>query len=374
MTDIRVQKFAKVLVEHSTRVVPGDRILVEGTTAAEPLIRELFIQILEKGGIPHPMVALPGMMPFSQDEMYLTYARDTQLDFVPTFYKLAYDQFEGRIRIHSATNTRGTTSIDPARSQRRGKALGSITESQMRRGAEGVFKWVTTLYPTDAYAQDAGMSLVEYEDFVFGAVHAQEDDPVAYWNSTSTDQQNAIDFLSNKSQVILRGPNVDLTLSIKGRKFENSIGVYNMPDGEIFTGPVEESVNGWVKFTYPAIYGGVAVEGAELTFSNGRVETAKAEKNQDYLIKMLETDAGSRYLGEFAIGTNRDINRFTGNILFDEKIGGSFHMALGAGYPETGSKNHSAIHWDMICDMREDSEITADGKQFYKNGQFVFRK
>lgn len=374
MTDIRVQKFAKVLVEHSTRVVPGDRILIEGTTAAEPLIRELFIQILEKGGIPHPMVALPGMMPFSQDEMYLTYAKDTQLDFVPTFYKLAYDQFEGRVRIHSATNTRGTTNIDPAKSQRRGKALGSITESQMRRGAEGVFKWVTTLYPTEAYAQDAGMSLVEYENFVFGAVHAQENDPVAYWNSTSEDQQNAIDFLSNKSQVVLRGPNVDLTLSIKGRKFENSIGVYNMPDGEIFTGPVEESVNGWVRFTYPAIYGGVAVEGAELTFSNGRVETAKAEKNQDYLIKMLETDPGSRFLGEFAIGTNRDINRFTGNILFDEKIGGSFHMALGAGYPETGSKNHSAIHWDMICDLREDSEITADGKPFYKNGQFVFKK
>jgi aminopeptidase len=136
--------------------------------------------------------------------------------------------------------------------------------------------------------------------------------------------------------VILRGPTVDLTLSIKGRKFQNSIGVYNMPDGEIFTGPVEESVNGWVKFTFPAIYGGVAVEGAELTFSNGRVETAKAEKNQDYLMKMLESDAGSRYLGEFAIGTNKDITRFTGNILFDEKIGGSFHMALGAGYPETG--------------------------------------
>ncbi len=374
MTDLRVQKFAKILVEHSTRVVPGDRILIEGTTAAEPLIREVFIQILEKGGIPHPMVALPGMMPFSQDELYLTYAKDTQLDFVPTFYKQAYDQFEGRIRIHSATNTHGTGSVDPEKAQRRGKALGSITEAQMRRGAEGVFKWVTTLYPTDAYAQDAGMSLVDYEDFVFGAVHAHEADPISYWKGTAASQQKAIDFLANKSQVVLRGPNVDLTLSIKGRKFDNSIGVYNMPDGEIYTGPVEESVNGWVKFTYPAIYGGVAVEGAELTFSNGRVETAKAEKNQAYLLKMLETDHGARYLGEFAIGTNFDINRFTGNILFDEKIGGSFHMALGAGYPETGSKNHSAIHWDMICDMRTDSEITADGELFYKNGQFVFKK
>jgi aminopeptidase len=167
---------------------------------------------------------------------------------------------------------------------------------------------------------------------------------------------------------------VDLTLSIKNRKFMNSTGMYNMPDGEIYTGPVEDSVNGWVKFTYPAIYGGVSVEGAELTFSNGRVSQAKADKHLDYLLKMLESDAGSRFLGEFAIGTNFDINKFTGNILFDEKIGGSFHMALGAGYPETGSKNKSSIHWDMICDMRIDSEITVDGELFYKNGQFVFGK
>ncbi len=374
MADIRVQRYAKILVEHSTRVQPGDRILIEATTAAEPLVRELYAQILERGGLPHPLVAIPGMMPFSQDEMWMTYARDTQLDFVPTFYKLAYDQFEGRIRMHSATNTRGATSIDSLKAQRHAKALSSITEAQMRRGAEGKFKWVTTLYPTDAYAQDANMSLKEYEDFVFNAVHAQEEDPISYWKSTGVEQQKAIDFLSDKSQVVLRGPNVDLTLSIKGRKFSNSVGVFNMPDGEIFTGPVEDSVNGWVKFTYPAIYGGVAVEGAELTFSNGRVTTAKAEKNEDYLLKMLESDAGSRYLGEFAIGTNRDINRFTGQILFDEKIGGSFHMALGSGYPETGSRNKSAIHWDLICDMRHDSEILADGQPFYKNGQFAFKR
>jgi len=374
LSDLRVQKYAKILVEHSTRVAPGDRILIEGTTAAEPLVRELFAQILERGGIPHPMVYIPGMMPFSQEDLYLTYAEDTQLEFVPTFLKLAYDQFEGRIRVHSSTNTRGATNIDPAKVQRRNKALSSITEAQMRRGAEGNFKWVTTLYPTYGYAQDAGMSLQEYEDFVFGAVHAQEDDPIAYWKGSGAEQQKAIDFLVDKQQVVIRGPNVDLTLSIKGRKFMNSIGIFNMPDGEIFTGPVEDSVNGWVKFTYPAIYGGVAVESAELTFNKGRVETAKAEKNQDYLLKMLEIDQGSRYLGEFAIGTNKDITRFTGNILFDEKIGGSFHMALGAGYPETGSKNKSAIHWDLICDVRHDSEMLVDGQLFYKDGKFAFKQ
>ena len=374
MADPRVSKFANVLVQHSARVVPGDRILLEGTTAAEPLLRELYIQILEKGGHPHLMMALPGLMPFSQDEMYLTYAKDTQLDFVPTFYKLAYDQFEGRVRIHSATNTKGTSNIDPAKIQRRSKANSVITEAQFRRGGAGEFKWVTTLYPTEAYAQDASMSLKEYEDFVFGAVHANEEDPISFWKSVEKKQQSAVDFMKGKNQVILRGPNVDLTLSVKGRTFMNSFGTFNMPDGEIYTGPVENSVNGWVKFTYPANYGGTSVEGAELTFSNGRVGTAKADKNQDFLLKTLESDAGSRHLGEFAIGTNFDIQQFTGNILFDEKIGGSFHMALGAGYPETGSKNKSSIHWDMICDMRTDSEILVDGELFYKDGQFVFEK
>ena len=374
MADLRVTKFANVLVQHSARVVPGDRILLEGTTAAEPLLRELYVQILEKGGHPHLMVALPGTMPFSQDEMYLTYAKDTQLDFVPTFYKMAYEQFEGRIRIHSATNTKGTSNIDPAKIQRRSKATSVITEAQFRRGGAGEFKWVTTLYPTEAYAQDANMSLKEYEDFVFGAVHTNEDDPIAFWKSVEQKQQSAVDFMKGKNQVVLRGPNVDLTLSVKGRTFMNSFGTFNMPDGEIYTGPVEDSVNGWVKFTYPANYGGTSVEGAELTFSNGRVGSAKADKNQDFLLKTLESDGGSRHLGEFAIGTNFDIQQFTGNILFDEKIGGSFHMALGAGYPETGSKNKSAIHWDMICDMRTDSEILVDGELFYKNGQFVFEK
>jgi aminopeptidase len=372
LSDIRVQKYAKILVEHSARIAPGDRVLIEATTAAEPLVRELFIQIMEKGGHPHPLVALPGMMPFSQDEFYLTYAGDSQLDFVPTFYKLAYEQFESRIRIHSSTNTRGTTNIDPQKAQRRSRATSVITETQMRRGAEKKFKWVTTLYPTEAYAQDAGMSLMEYEDFVFNAVHAHEADPIAYWKSTAVVQQKAIDFLEGKNLVILRGPNVDLSLSILGRTFMNSTGEHNMPDGEIYTGPVEDSLNGWVRYPYPAIYGGVAVEGAELTFNRGRVERAKADKNEAYLVKMLESDEGARRVGEFAIGTNFDINKFTGNILFDEKIGGTFHMALGAGYPETGSMNKSSIHWDMICDLRNDSEITVDGELFYKNGEFVF--
>jgi len=374
LADPRIINFARVLVERCTRVKPGDRILIEATTVAEPLVRELYLQILEKGGHPVPLLQLPDMFFPGHEDLLVMHGNDGQLDFLLPFQKLAYDQFEGRVRVHSATNTRSQTSVDSSRLQRRSNSTGIITETQMRRGAEGVFKWVTTLYPTDAYAQDAEMSFEQYADFAFRAVHANEADPVAYWKKVEADQQAAVDFMEGKSQVILRGPNVDLTLSVKGRKFLNSCGTHNMPDGEIFTGPVEDSVNGWVKYTYPAIYQGVAVEGAELTFSNGQVTQAHADKNQDFLLKMLESDAGSRYLGEFAIGTNFEIDKFTGQILFDEKIGGSFHMALGAGYPETGAKNKSAIHWDMICDMRTDSEILVDGELFYKNGKFVFDK
>jgi aminopeptidase len=368
LTDPRVKKFAEILVNHSARIVKGDRVLLEATEAARPLINELYKQILEKGAFP-----VPAIWDFaSHDTTYLKYANDEQLDFVPPLHKMAYEQFESRIRIHSSNNTRALSGVDTDRLQRRGKALGEITATQMKRGGAGQFKWVTTLYPTQAYAQDAAMSLEDYEDFVFRACHANEDDPIAFWNSVRDKQQAAVDNIQGHDQVILRGPNVDLTLSIKDRTFLNSAGIFNMPDGEIYTGPVEKSVNGWVKFTYPAIYGGVAVEGAELTFSNGKVTSAKADKNQDYLLKMLETDAGSRYLGEFAIGTNFEIDKFTGQILFDEKIGGSFHMALGASYPETGGLNKSAIHWDMICDMREDSEILVDGELYYKNGKFAF--
>ncbi|MEW6407049.1 MAG: aminopeptidase, partial [Chloroflexota bacterium] len=172
-------------------------------------------------------------------------------------------------------------------------------------------------------------------------------------------------------RVELRGPHVDLALSIKGRLFKNSFGEHNMPDGEIYTGPVENSANGWVRFTYPAITGGRLVEGVELIFERGKVTNAKAKTNQDFLLEMLETDRGARYLGEFAIGTNFNINRFIGHILLDEKIGGTFHLALGAGYPETGSLNKSSIHWDMICDLRKDSVILVDGELVYCNGDFV---
>ena len=367
MSDARVDRFAHVLVDYSARIKPGDRVLIEATTAAEPLVRALYSRILEVGGHPQVLLDFPDQM-----EIFFTQAGDAQLEFVPPFMKLAYDTFESRIRIHSQTNPRALGGVDTHKMGQRQRALASILETQMRRGATGELKWVTTLYPTEGYAVEGGMSLRAYEDFVYRACHASETDPVAYWKKVEADQAKMIAKIQGHNLVTLQGPNVDLSLSIKGRTFMNSCGTHNMPDGEIYTGPVEDSVNGWVKFTYPAIYNGVAVEGIELTFSKGRVEQAKATKNEKYLLEMLQSDAGSRFLGEFAIGTNFEINKFTGNILFDEKIGGSFHMALGAGYPETGSKNKGVIHWDMICDMRQDAEMAVDGQVIYRNGKFVF--
>ena len=231
-------------------------------------------------------------------------------------------------------------------------------------------RWVLTQYPCSALAQEANLSLRDYEDFVYKATFADQDDPVGAWQQLHDEQQRFIDWIAGKKQVEIKGPNVDLSLSIENRTFINSDGESNMPSGEIFTGPVEESVNGWIKFSYPAIAYGREVEGVELEFKEGKVVSAKAEKNQEFLLTMLETDAGASYLGEFAIGTNYGIQQFTKSILYDEKIGGTIHVALGNGYPETGSKNESGIHWDMICDMRQDSEIRVDGALFYKDGVF----
>ena len=366
--DPRLVRLAHLLVDYSVNVQPGDRVWIEATTAAEDAVRAVFQRVLEKGGHPQILLTFP-----EQEALFLEHADGDQLDLVPPFAKLAADEFECRIRFYSETNTRSQTNSDSAKAKQRQKALSQVQQVVMRRGANGSMRWLSTGFPTIAYAMEADMSLSDYEDFVYGACHVDDrtPDPVAYWQQTERDQAVLVDRLAGHDVVTLKGPDVDLRLSIKGRTFMNSCGHHNMPDGEIFTGPVEPSVEGWVRFTYPAVYGGRVVEGVELTFQQGKVIKATAKKNQNFLHEMLSSDNGAVYLGEFAIGTNFGIDRFTKNILFDEKIGGTFHMALGAGYPETGSVNKSAIHWDMICDMRQDATITVDGDLFYKDGAFV---
>lgn len=374
MRDPRVDRMARLLVDYSVAVEPGDRVLIEAATPAEPLVRALFEYILKAGGHPHLLLSLGGLDTMTGlDATFMRYASDEQLAHEPTFMQLAYEQFEGRIRVHSSDNTNRLAGIPGDKGKKRSEATRSVLQAQFRRGQSGDLRWVTTLFPTEAYAQAAEMSLTEFESFVFGACQVeQEGNPVAYWQGVEQEQQKAIDAIQGGEWVELKGPNCDLKLSIAGRKFLNACGRHNMPDGEIFTGPVEDSASGWVQFTYPAIFKGRTIVGTRLEFEDGQVVNASAERGEEFLDAILATDEGSSRLGEFAIGMNHGIQRFTGNILFDEKIGGSFHMALGAGYPETGSVNESAIHWDLICDLGSDSEIKVDGKTCYKDGEFKY--
>ncbi|RPJ05150.1 MAG: aminopeptidase, partial [Deltaproteobacteria bacterium] len=358
MADLRITRLAQVMVSYCLEVQPGQRIALYGSPEAEPMLRALYREVLYAGGYPYPFMGFeiyPSYGGF--DDIFFKEASEDQLKHVFETDRMVRSSFEGMIVLQSNRNTRSLAEVSPERQRIRNAAYADLQKTYLERTFQGSLRWVNGLYPTSALAQEADKDLESFAEFVYRACRVDRPDAVEAWIAVHDRQEKLVDWLANREQVRVLGPNVDLSFSIQGRPFYNSSGKYNMPDGEIYTGPVEDSVNGWVKFTYPAIYQGVAVEGAELTFSNGRVEKANAEKNQDYLMKMLESDPGSRHLGEFAIGTNYDINKFTGNILFDEKIGGSFHMALGAGYPETGSKNKSAIHWDMICDMRTDSEI-----------------
>ena len=276
-----------------------------------------------------------------------------------------------RISIIAEENTKALSSIDPSKMVLHSQGRTELMETSMRRSAARELLWTVALFPTNACAQDAEMSLSEYEDFVYSACMPDPNDPIAYWQRFSAWQQKIVDWLKGKERVHVIGPETDLRLSIAGRNFENCDGRFNMPDGEVFTGPVEDSVEGHVCFSYPAIYGGREVTGARLWFEGGRVVRATADKNEDFLLKTIDTDEGARRVGEFAIGTNEGITRFTRQILFDEKISGSFHMALGAGYPETGSQNKSAIHWDLICDLRDGGEIWVDDELLYQSGKFV---
>jgi aminopeptidase len=366
MSDPRIEKLADVLVGYSAAVRPGDKVAIGGDTLAEPLLKAVYAKVLEAGGHPILLTSLPGT-----ERLLYELGSDEQLQHVPEPVKLILETYDVRINIGGAANTKALSNVDPSRVVLRNRAQTELMKTFMQRSSSGALRWVSTLFPTHAYAQDAQMSLSEYEDFVYGACMPDFDDPIGYWEGFSAWQQRIVAWLDGKEYVHVVGPGTDLELSIAGRTFINSDGKHNMPSGEVFTGPVEDSVSGHVAFSYPAIHQGREVIGVRLRFEEGKVVEASAERNEAFLLQTLDTDEGSRYVGEFAIGTNEGITQFTSQILFDEKINGSFHMALGAGYPETGSKNESAIHWDMICDLRDGGQIWVDDELLYENGEFV---
>jgi aminopeptidase len=365
MPDPRVTKMAQVLVQYSLDLQPGAEFILNTT----PLAEELSLAVYKEATLAGAHILALNDLPGSQ-EIFYRHASDAQLDYDEPVIKFAIERFDALLQIVAPYNTRDLSGVDPARQSRSQRARAEISRIMMERTARGEFRWCITLHPSHASAQEADMSLSDYEDFVYGACLLDLSDPVAAWKEKRELQSKLVDWLAGKDQVVMKGSNIDIRLSIKERSFVNCDGRFNFPDGEIFTGPVEQSVNGRVRFTYPGICSGREVEDIELWFEDGKVVKEKAAKGQGLLTALLDTDEGSRYLGEWGIGTNYGIQRFTKNMLFDEKIGGTFHFAVGHGIPDTGSQNQSAIHWDMLCDMAE-SEVMVDGELFYKDGRFV---
>ncbi len=367
MRDPRLQKLAGVLVNYSVGVKKGQIVRISGPPVSQPLIVALYEKVLEAGG--HPAVR---MVPEELNEIFLKKASDEQLKFCNPIGLYEYEKLDCSIGIWAEENTKALTNCDPKKIGTTQAARKPLMDLFMKRAAEGSLRWVGTQYPSQACAQDGEMSEAEYEDFVFSAGLIDKPDPVAAWKLVSERQQRLVDFLNGKTEYHVKSANgTDVRMSLAGKTWINCDGHENFPDGEVFSGPVVESVEGQINFSFPAVHHGREVQDVKLTFRNGKVVAASASKGEDFLISMLDMDAGSRFLGECAIGTNYDIQRYTRNTLFDEKIGGTCHFALGAGYPESGNTNQSGLHWDMVIDLRQGGYIEIDGMKIVIDGRFT---
>ncbi|HSL01461.1 MAG TPA: aminopeptidase [Rubrobacteraceae bacterium] len=360
MRDERLEKLARVLVDYSIEAGEGEQILLSGGALADPLIKEVYARLLQAGAIPIPQVSLPGVQ-----ELFFEYAQDLHYEKTPPIARAIYEGADAHISILAPHNTRALANVDPHKQRALGKRDKAVQDLVLARD-----RWVLTLYPTQALAQESEMGLEEYEEFAFGAMALDEEDPVRYWREKAGEQGRLIERLDAGREVRIVGPGTDLTLSVQGRTFVNGDGRHNMPCGEVFTGPVEDSAEGVVYFGVPVAVAGREVSEVRLRFEGGRVVDASAEKGEEYLMSMLDADAGSRYLGELGIGTNYGIKRATRSILFDEKLGGTVHLAVGRSYEKTGGKNDSSVHWDLICDLRDGGEFYLDGELLQENGGF----
>jgi aminopeptidase len=366
LRDPRVANLAKILVGYSTKVKEGETCLIEGPSAAEPLIAAVYEEVLAAGGQPVVSMGFEG-----QQVTYFDQASDAQLEWVSPLAVWGADEADTRIAIGADTNTRALSGVSPERQTKRQAATRPLMESTMRRSAEGTHRWVYTIFPTNAYASDAEMSLAAFTDFYFAACLADNGDPLQNWKQASEETRRLADWVDGHSEVHITGPGTDIRLGVEGRRFIPCYGDRNMPDGEFFTGPVEDSVEGEVSFHLPAMVGGREVAGVRFKFEAGNIIEASAERGEEFLIEMLDTDEGSRRLGELGIGTNYRIDRGTRDVLLDEKIGGTVHLAVGAAYPESGGVNESAVHTDLVCDLRQGGKIEVDGELLQQDGKFV---
>ena len=366
MRDNRVDALAQILVRYSTKVKKGDVCSIASTAAAEPLVQAIYEEVLRAGGLPILQLSTSG----AQAAFY-ELASDEQLDWVAPTTEWAVENANVHISVMASLNTRELSHADPKKQARAQKARKTIMETSMRRAADDDYRWSLTLFPTHAYASEAGMSLGAYEDFYYAACLALDGDPVTAWQRQSDQVKRLTDWVQGKREVRIQAEGTDITLGVADRRWIACVGEHNMPDGEFFTGPVEDSVNGTIRFSFPASYGGRTVSGVCMRFEDGKVVDASADQGEEFLLEMLDTDDGARRLGELGIGTNFGISTATKEILLDEKIGGTVHMAIGMAYPESGGTNQSAVHWDMICDLRQGGAIVVDGVELQRDGKFV---
>ena len=368
MADPRIKKLAQVMVHYSLGIKPGQKVYLQTTPVAHEFNLAFYEEAIKAGA--HVTFAIDGAYYPGAQEIFLKHASRKQLEFVSPVRKLMIETYDARMVVEAETNTRELSGIDPSKISLWRRANAPLFKKMLKRIESKKLKWCLTVYPTEAMAQEANMSLNDYSEFVYEAGMLNAKDPVALWKAEEKKQKKLVQWLKGKNMVALKGDDIDLTFSIKGRTFIPCAGDQNFPDGEIFTSPVENSVNGWVRFKYPAIFDGQEIEDIELWFENGKVVEEKAKRNQELLTAQLNTDKGARILGEWGIGTNYNIKKFTKNMLFDEKLGGTIHLAMGLGFEEAGGGNTSGLHWDMLCNMAK-SEIVIDGKLFYKNGKPV---
>ncbi|MBC3798322.1 aminopeptidase [Acetobacterium tundrae] len=368
MRDHRLINYAHSLVNYSLYVKKNEWVVIRGSDLAMPLIKECYREILKVGA--HPSVLL---IPDGISEIMLKEASNDQLQFNSPLMMEAYSKADKVLTILGNNNLKALTSIPSERIALQRRAGAPLTKIFNDRISLGLMDWTLCLYPTESGAQEANMSLEEYENFVFEACLINTPNPIASWKKIHDDQQAMVNYLNTKKNYHVIAKDTDLTLSTDNRTWINSDGHHNFPSGEVFTAPVRESVNGTIRFTFPGIYSGQEIEDIRLTFENGRVTDATAKRGEDLLLSLIDTDEGSHFAGEFAIGTNYGITKFTKNMLFDEKIGGTIHLALGSSYPECGPVNDSLLHWDMLCDMKDGGEIYADDELCYKNGKFLKR-
>src|SRR6266536_2705158 len=366
MRDPRYDRLAELVLDHSLRLQPGEVLRIEADAVAAPLVLPLHREAIKRGAHAYAALDLGGL-----DELLVEHGSDEQLDFVSPIALREIDAIDASITIWSETNTRSFSRAD---TDRLGRHLAAKRQTALRRRdriASGEHRWCGTLCPTDGHAQDAAMSLEDYEDFVFRACHVLDDDPVAHWTRVGEQLQARACELGAVRELRIVGEDTDLTVVVKARTWRAAYGRKNLPDGEVYTSPVESGVNGTIRFGFPAVFGGREIDDARLRLENGRVVAAEAARGEDYLQSLLDLDEGARGVGEVAFGLNYEIDRFTRNILFDEKIGGTLHLALGMGFEDLGGQNRSALHLDLICDLRRDGEVYADGELVWRNGHFL---